>query len=62
MLKLLLQQVCDPTAETLTALTQALDKTDDLGGDTFNYWLPEDAYVAAIYFQTGMLQDLLLKN
>ena len=36
----------DPTAETLTALTQALDKTDDLGGDTLTT-ADRDAYVAA---------------
>ena len=36
----------DPTAETLTALTQALDKTDDLGGDALTT-ASRDAYVAA---------------
>jgi len=36
----------DPTAETLTALTQALDKADDFGGDALTT-ADRDAYVAA---------------
>ena len=36
----------DPTAETLTALTQALGKADDLGGDALST-ADIDAYVAA---------------
>ena len=36
----------DPTAETLTALTQALDKADDLGGDALTT-TDRDSYIAA---------------